>query len=957
MRVVVAVKPTPGGGANSQATRYIAYRDRDEEREGKEPRQLFSAREEALSFWKAERVLTEGRTPTKKELLHLAISFHTEDFEALGKDESARQQSLREVARETLPKLAESLNAKQLRWVAGIHRNTDHPHLHLLIHREFSDQTTNENRTLDHLPKDALPSRVVDKNGQAQVLPGILSLAFTTALDRHQEKARTAEKELQSSRSFESTSQKSQPPSLEDRLLEIAQRNPSLGGKALTQEIILRSVVSAQEARPRVTDLRAALRVPNLEEADYRTPAEHADWLGKESQELRDLFERGAAIKGDTLIIPAEEHELPADRDQPFITSLSYALDKIENKEAVQEFHSLAKMIAGETADAKTEIEIFRYYYDQLRQDRQNTFSEMRLLGAEMAKLETRESVEEESREPVVGGFNVAARKVNLREEALQFPTELSAETKEQLVTNTLPAIDRQLERGRNRTELFHAIDLTMQAGKFTHSDEEQEDRFQTGRFLKSYVEQRLSDPETRALNRSLTFRLAHQQIFAANTPEELNRAAETILRENLVRTHEIRANKSDNPKSEQPLTARGRTLLFYGRAPEHHTPEMRELRYAWGLSRQERTARVQSLHEKRLEPSPTLSQMLTELETRTTLPAVRHYQATLLNEKMENPGKLDLRELHQRLPPHERTYLIERIAQQKQSFARTTEPVMNTNEPAKESARAFGAVPRESNAYREYMASMGTIERELLNIALQQRHDLPVVIPKGAEQQLTITEARALLPREERDQIRSQARNLAWEQLAPPDVFTSRPETQKLSDSLARLQEETQERARTAHQTLQDFVSEKIGEKSERELEPSITQQWQELNRYATTTREELYRGFESLDALRREYELTRSEPSSQAVGAETAQDARANLSPEERVFITPSLSLVPDLPAAQNTKTTASRSSISTQRTGYIDSAERWHFDSLREVTAPTPAQTESTEHLHDHEVSIER
>ena len=48
MRVVVSVKAAPGGGNASQAARYIAYRDRDEEREGTEPRKLFSAQENAL---------------------------------------------------------------------------------------------------------------------------------------------------------------------------------------------------------------------------------------------------------------------------------------------------------------------------------------------------------------------------------------------------------------------------------------------------------------------------------------------------------------------------------------------------------------------------------------------------------------------------------------------------------------------------------------------------------------------------------------------------------------------------------------------------------------------------------------------------------------------------------------------------------------------------------------------
>ena len=68
MRVVVSIKSTPGGGNASQAARYIAYRDRDEEREGTEPRPLFSEKENTLSFWQAERVLTKGRTPTKDEV-------------------------------------------------------------------------------------------------------------------------------------------------------------------------------------------------------------------------------------------------------------------------------------------------------------------------------------------------------------------------------------------------------------------------------------------------------------------------------------------------------------------------------------------------------------------------------------------------------------------------------------------------------------------------------------------------------------------------------------------------------------------------------------------------------------------------------------------------------------------------------------------------------------------------
>ncbi|HEX5081714.1 MAG TPA: hypothetical protein VFY40_06700, partial [Blastocatellia bacterium] len=142
---------------------------------------------------------------------------------------------------------------------------------------------------------------------------------------------------------------------------------------------------------------------------------EQAGELGKHSKLLRDLYERGADVKGETLIIPAEEFEVPGEQDHIRVISISHAFSKFRNdpKTAV-EFHSLARAIAGETADTRTEIEVFKRYYDLIERDAQGrrldrhgndyereraaaidrTLSEMRLLAGEMAKLETRESID-----------------------------------------------------------------------------------------------------------------------------------------------------------------------------------------------------------------------------------------------------------------------------------------------------------------------------------------------------------------------------------------------------------------------------------------------------------------------------------------------------------------------------------------------------------------------------------
>jgi MobL relaxases len=488
MRVVVSVKPTPGGGRASQAARYIAYSDRYDEREGKEPRLLFSAKEDSLSFWKAERVLTEGRTPAKDEVIHITVSFREEDFHRLGHDEASRQQALKEVPREAVSEITGELRASDLRWVAGIHRNTDHPHLHLLFHRGYTDRETGREKWLTRLPEAMLAHRVIAENSVEKIRPGSFGQAFEAALDRAQERARQAvqTRERADDGVAETRVDERPEPRKERRmtpdelLLEAARYNPSIAGRELIQEIILRG----SEREPQEIDLRAAFQTPNLDDPDYRTQPEQADWLGKHSRDLRDLYERGAQIKDSVLIIPAEEHELPQDRDQPFITSLAYAHEQIQNPRQATEFHALARTIAGETASPEMEREVFRHYYAWIREadsseraaEMDKILDEMRLLADEMSKLETRDSIEvappeispEETRaagfdedrevEIITPTFNTAARKVRLGAETLRLPADLSFEAKERLVTTTLPAIDRLLESGMKRDAVIAGI-------------------------------------------------------------------------------------------------------------------------------------------------------------------------------------------------------------------------------------------------------------------------------------------------------------------------------------------------------------------------------------------------------------------------------------------------------------------------------------------------------------------
>lgn len=190
MRTVIAIKSTGGSGA-SRATRYISERDRDPEREGAKPRLLFSDREDTLTYRGADQLLSNGAgTPDKADLIHIAVSFNQEDYERLGKTADERKEQLREVARQAIGEMARELRAREMRWVAGIHLNTAHPHLHVLIHKEVIDLVTSKTRRLGRIPKELLPYREARADRATRPVEGRIGSHFVAALDHHIERAR-----------------------------------------------------------------------------------------------------------------------------------------------------------------------------------------------------------------------------------------------------------------------------------------------------------------------------------------------------------------------------------------------------------------------------------------------------------------------------------------------------------------------------------------------------------------------------------------------------------------------------------------------------------------------------------------------------------------------------------------------------------------------------------------------
>lgn len=186
MGVFFHILSTGGGSGGSRITRYIAERDKDLEREGPGSRRLFSDDQDNLSYHRADRILdpVEGR-PEKNDLIHFSVMIGPEDFDKLGENENDKQERFREAVREAMKGVAAELNAEELTWVAGIHRNSENPHAHIVMSKEVVERGTGWVRRIARLPKALLPHRQIE-NGKDVIVNGRIGDKFLAAIEKQQ---------------------------------------------------------------------------------------------------------------------------------------------------------------------------------------------------------------------------------------------------------------------------------------------------------------------------------------------------------------------------------------------------------------------------------------------------------------------------------------------------------------------------------------------------------------------------------------------------------------------------------------------------------------------------------------------------------------------------------------------------------------------------------------------------
>ena len=259
MGVFFHILSTGAGSGASRVTRYIAEREKDLTREGPGARPLFSEDRENLTYRKADWLLEpyEG-LPEKTDLIHFSVMVTEEDFDKLGDDERQKQARFRQVIREGMEGMASELNVEQLVWVAGIHHHSEHPHAHVVIHKNVLEAGTERPGRIARLPKHLLPHKDT-RDGKDVIVDGPIGERFVKALEKQQSIHRNKEKQpaLTPAEKWERLARKYQQEPIRRRGAEAAER--SRPDSLSLRQVALSWNSDADTPDDRTNDFRLAL--------------------------------------------------------------------------------------------------------------------------------------------------------------------------------------------------------------------------------------------------------------------------------------------------------------------------------------------------------------------------------------------------------------------------------------------------------------------------------------------------------------------------------------------------------------------------------------------------------------------------------------------------------------------------------------------------------------------------
>lgn len=254
------------------------------------------------------------------------------------------------------------------------------------------------------------------------------------------------------------------------------------------------------------------------------------------------------------------------------------------------------------------------------------------------------------------------------------------------------------------------------------------QERTDTVRFISSYIDYRLNDHATLQLSTNPTFRSYSERLAAARTPDELIKAGNEIRLENYQLNQQLIAHRADPAKvvapEKQPLRVMEMREVFLTATPTANTrgerEQMKDILQSMTIFGKEKTERVKLLSEGKLAPSPTLSKLLTNLDTRQTSRAVDHFYSSLKTpaDALHTKNSFDIKTTYEGLQQFEKDYLYQvALAQRYEAVnakAQGTTLTVEVNQSATANIDLVPdrtPLPTTTDLYREYYGSADWLE------------------------------------------------------------------------------------------------------------------------------------------------------------------------------------------------------------------------------------------------------
>ena len=174
--MIISIKSSASGGSSRGLVHYLAHSKLDPLKEEVEKREFFNESENDLDVRSANRHLSlTDEKPKTEELLHIVVAPSKEEIESVGGNLKTKKAALKAIVRETVARLEKEVKANQIKWIATLHFNTDNPHAHLALQKEFTHE--NGQRENLRITRQMLHYNESGENGEKTLHKGSLILA------------------------------------------------------------------------------------------------------------------------------------------------------------------------------------------------------------------------------------------------------------------------------------------------------------------------------------------------------------------------------------------------------------------------------------------------------------------------------------------------------------------------------------------------------------------------------------------------------------------------------------------------------------------------------------------------------------------------------------------------------------------------------------------------------------